>query len=83
MSTNNNTASTISTTYGVTGMTCGHCVAAVTEEVAAVAGAQTVTVDLVVGGVSQVTVTSEAVLDRGLVAAAVDEAGYELAPAAE
>jgi copper chaperone CopZ len=71
------------TTYGVTGMTCGHCVAAVTEEVSALAGAQTVTVDLVVGGVSQVVVTSEAALDRDLVAAAVDEAGYELAPAAE
>jgi len=82
MSTNSSTSGTISTTYGVTGMTCGHCVAAVTEEVAAVEGAQTVTVDLVVGGVSQVTVTSEAALDRGLVAAAVDEAGYELAPAA-
>ena len=74
---------TLTTTYGVTGMTCGHCVAAVTEEVSAVAGAKTVTVDLVGGGVSQVVVTSEAALDRALVAAAVDEAGYELAPAAE
>ncbi|MFC5929289.1 copper chaperone [Cryobacterium melibiosiphilum] len=73
--------STLTTTYGVTGMTCGHCVAAVTEEVGGIAGAETVTVDLVVGGVSQVTVTSAAALDRTLVAAAVDEAGYELAPA--
>jgi len=69
-----------STTYGVTGMTCAHCVAAVTEEVGALAGAQDVTVDLVVGGVSRVTVTSATALDRDLVEAAVDEAGYELAP---
>ena len=70
------------TTYGVTGLTCGHCVQAVTEEVSAIEGAESVSVDLVVGGVSQVTVTSAAALDRSLVAAAVDEAGYELAPAA-
>jgi len=64
-------------------MTCAHCVAAVTDEIGALVGAQSVTVDLVVGGVSRVTVTSAAALDRGLVAAAVDEAGYELAPVAE
>ena len=69
------------TTYGVTGMTCAHCVAAVTEEIGALEGAQAVTVDLVVGGVSRVTVSSATALERGLVEAAVDEAGYELAPA--
>ncbi|TFD54577.1 copper chaperone [Cryobacterium frigoriphilum] len=75
-------STSITTTYGVTGMTCGHCAQAVTEEVTAIEGAESVSIDLVVGGVSQVTVTSAAPLDRSLVAAAVDEAGYALAPAA-
>ena len=66
------------TTYEVTGMTCGHCVAAVTEEIGLLPGADVVTVELVVGGASQVTVTSAAPLDRALVDAAVIEAGYEL-----
>ena len=69
------------TTYEVTGMTCGHCVAAVTEEIGLLPGADAVTVDLVVGGVSQVTVTSTAPLERALVDAAVVEAGYELVAA--
>lgn len=70
------------TTYGVIGMTCGHCVAAVTDEVGAVPGVSAVTVDLVVGGASVVTVTSDSAPDQDLIAAAVDEAGYTLAPAA-
>jgi copper chaperone CopZ len=44
------------TSYGVTGMTCAHCVAAVTDEIGSIAGVSTVTVDLVVGGTSRVTV---------------------------
>lgn len=67
--------------YGVDGMTCGHCVASVTEEIEALAGAENVTVELVTGGTSRVTVTSESPLDRALVAAAVDEAGYQLVAA--
>jgi copper ion binding protein len=63
-------------TYTVTGMTCDHCVRAVTTEVAALDGVSAVDVDLASG---QVTVTSEAPLDRDAVLAAVDEAGYELA----
>ncbi len=63
-------------TYVVTGMTCAHCVRAVTEEVAALDGVLDVAVDLASG---RVEVTSEAPLDRAAVAAAVDEAGYELA----
>ncbi|GAA2429919.1 heavy-metal-associated domain-containing protein [Actinomadura vinacea] len=62
-------------TYTVSGMTCGHCVNSVKEEVGQVAGVSDVAVDLATG---QVTVTSEAPLDAARVRAAVEEAGYEL-----
>ncbi|SDY90358.1 Copper chaperone CopZ [Micromonospora pattaloongensis] len=64
--------------YTVSGMTCGHCVSAVTEELTALPGVRDVDVALVAGGVSTVTVTSDAPLDEPAVRAAVDEAGYEL-----
>lgn len=66
------------TAYAVEGMTCGHCVAAVTEELSALPGVTDVTVDLVNGGVSTVTVAGAAPLEREAVRAAVDEAGYTL-----
>jgi copper chaperone len=66
-------------TYAVTGMTCGHCVGAVTEEISKLPGVSDVAVDLVAGGASTVTVTSAAPLDEPAVREAVDEAGYELA----
>ena len=62
-------------TYTVTGMTCGHCVNAVTEEVTTVPGVTDVQVDLDSGNV---TVTSSAPLDDAAVRAAVEEAGYEV-----
>jgi copper chaperone len=62
-------------TYTVTGMTCGHCVAAVTEEVSGIAGVSDVAVELETGAV---TVTSESPIDAATVKAAVEEAGYEL-----
>ncbi|MER7558737.1 heavy-metal-associated domain-containing protein [Nocardioides luteus] len=65
-----------STTYTVSGMTCGHCVSSVTEEVTQIAGVSSVDVDLATG---QVTVTSENELDPVLVQRAVEEAGYQLA----
>lgn len=65
-----------STTYRVTGMTCEHCVRAVSTEVAAIDGVTDVRVDLPTG---DVIVTSDAPLDADDVRAAVDEAGYELA----
>ena len=69
-----------STTYQVTGMTCEHCVRAVTGELRALDGVREVTVELVPEGSSAVTVTSEAPLAAGAVAAALDEAGdYQLA----
>ncbi|NHN57238.1 heavy-metal-associated domain-containing protein [Calidifontibacter sp. DB0510] len=60
----------------VSGMTCGHCVASVTEELQEVPGVTDVSVDLVAGGDSPVTITSDAPLDEAAVLAAVDEAGY-------
>jgi copper ion binding protein len=68
----------VTSTYTVVGMTCAHCVAAVTEEVGQVPGVTAVDVDLATGGL---TVTSDAPVDDDAVAAAVDEAGYVLADA--
>lgn len=66
-------------TYLVTGMTCSHCVAAVTQELTALDAVTAVSVDLVAGGTSTVTVESHAPLDPDSVAEAVDEAGYAVA----
>ena len=67
-------------TFPVTGMTCGHCVSAVTSELKEIPGVTEVAVDLVAGGTSSVTVDSGQPLDDAQVAAALDEAGaYELA----
>ena len=63
-------------TYTVTGMTCGHCVASVTEEITEIAGVETVDVVLESG---RVTVTSSQPLDPAAVQAAVEEAGYAVA----
>lgn len=60
--------------YTVTGMTCGHCVQAVSTEVGAVPGVAEVAVDLDSG---RVTVTGESFTDEQI-RAAVEEAGYEL-----
>lgn len=68
----------MTTTYYVSGMTCQHCVNAVTEEISALDGVRNVDIDLVEGGVSPVRVDSDAGLDRAALAGAVDEAGYEL-----
>ena len=65
-------------TYRVAGMTCGHCVAAVKDEVGGLDGVTDVDVALVEGGESTVRVTSEAPLDADEVREAVDEAGYTL-----
>jgi copper chaperone CopZ len=70
----------ISATYQVSGMTCEHCVRAVTAELTAQSGVTAVSIDLVPGGTSAVTVTSDAPLAEQAVAAALDEAGdYRLA----
>ncbi len=60
-------------TYEITGMTCSHCVAAVTEEVTALAGVTGVSVDLPTG---RLTLTSDRDVPGNDVADAVSEAGY-------
>jgi copper chaperone len=62
--------------YTVTGMTCGHCVASVTEEVQEIPGVENVEVVLSTGSL---TVTSDEPVDDGAVKAAVEDAGYQLA----
>jgi copper chaperone CopZ len=61
-------------TYSVPGVSCGHCRAAIVGEVSAVAGVESVDVDL---DAKVVTVTGE--LDDAAIRAAIDEAGYEVA----
>ncbi|HEX5994315.1 MAG TPA: cation transporter [Jiangellales bacterium] len=63
------------TVYNVKGMTCGHCVSSVSTEIGKLDGVDAVAVDLPTGAV---TVTSAAPLEPAVVAAAVEEAGYEL-----
>jgi copper chaperone CopZ len=65
----------LNTTYTVTGMSCQHCVASVTEELSELAGVTEVTVDLATGAV---TVASAEELNHTAVKAAVSEAGYAL-----
>jgi copper chaperone CopZ len=68
----------VTSTYTVVGMTCAHCVQAVSGELSALAGVEAVQVDL---GTGAVTVTSATPLARSEIREAVDEAGYELADA--
>jgi copper chaperone CopZ len=66
--------------YQVTGMTCGHCVHAVSSEIGALPGVSDVSVDLDADGTSAVHVTSTQPLPDETIAAALDEAGdYRLA----
>ena len=65
------------TSVTVTGMTCDHCVRAVHSELSRIDGVVDVAVDL---GSGHVDITSEGPLDPGAIEAAVDEAGYEVAP---
>jgi copper chaperone CopZ len=66
----------MNTTITVSGMTCGHCVSSVKEELAEVPGVESVTVDLHTGGVSPVIIESTRELTSEEIAAAVEEAGY-------
>ena len=63
------------TTYTVSGMTCSHCVASITEEVTQIPGVVDVQVDLATGAV---TIASQSALEDAAVREAVEEAGYEL-----
>ena len=64
--------------FAVRGMTCDHCASAVTEEVSKIPGVTGVQVDVAAG---RVTVAADEPLAADAVAAAVDEAGYEVVPA--
>jgi copper chaperone len=64
------------TTFRIEGMTCAHCAAAVTKELAAVPGVESVSVSL---ADATATVVGAAEVDDAAVAAAVDEAGYAVA----
>ncbi|MEU0134768.1 heavy-metal-associated domain-containing protein [Streptomyces sp. NPDC006296] len=65
----------VTAVYEVTGMSCGHCEGAVSEELSAIEGVTSVKAEAAAG---RVTVTSAAPLTDEAVRAAVDEAGYEL-----
>lgn len=64
------------TTVTVTGMTCGHCVSSVREEISEIPGVTGVEVDLASG---RVDIESNTAIDSAAIAAAVDEAGYKIA----
>ncbi|WP_457947236.1 heavy-metal-associated domain-containing protein [Pseudarthrobacter sp. alpha12b] len=70
------TTSPTTTTISVSGMTCGHCVSAVSEELEAIEGVEAVNVDLNAGGISTVTITSAKDLSPAEIGEAVAEAGY-------
>jgi copper chaperone CopZ len=72
--------STQTISVGVQGMTCGHCVRSVDEELRAIPGVTDVKVDLVSGATSQVTITSDAPISDDAIKGAVEEAGYAVAP---
>lgn len=74
-------ASPVHEQYLVSGMTCDHCVHAVTEEISAIDGVESVDVELHNGGVSRVDVVSSRPLATTDVEAAILEAGYSLAGA--
>ena len=64
--------------YLVEGMTCSHCVASVSEEVSEIAGVESVSVDLRVGGASDVMVLTSALVPLESIRFAIAEAGYTL-----
>lgn len=66
------------TTIMVPGMTCGHCVSAVTKELEAVENVEDVSVELRKGAESEVTIVSDNPLDQAALTEAVDEAGYDV-----
>ena len=62
--------------YAVSGLTCGHCVGAVTEETLKIPGVVQVSVDLRPESSSILTVTHDQPIDVEAVQLAVEEAGY-------
>lgn len=70
-----------SKTINVDGMTCDHCVNAVTEEISKIPGVTEVKIDLHVGEISQVAINAGIGISDADIAAAVEEAGYSIVPA--
>lgn len=68
-----------SKTINVDGMTCGHCVNAVTEELSKIPGVTAVSIELRAGEISPVTITTGNEISDADIAAAVEEAGYSIA----
>lgn len=66
----------IVTNVSISGMTCGHCISSVTEELKSLKGVDEVTVDLNAGGISTAKVTSHLTLSPEEIGEAVAEAGY-------
>lgn len=64
------------TIVNISGMTCGHCISSVTEELESLAGVEEVDVELNAGGISTVTITSSQELSPSEIGEAVAEAGY-------
>lgn len=69
----------MTTTVNVTGMTCGHCVSSVEEELSEIQGVESVDVELVKGGESPVTIRATRELTPQEISNAVEEAGYQVA----
>jgi copper chaperone len=66
------------TTLNISGMTCGHCVASVLEELKAIDGIDGVDVRLNKGGISPAVVTSSGSIDPARIGEAIAEAGYSV-----
>lgn len=68
-------------TLKIDGMTCGHCVSSVTEELNEVPGVSNIEIVLAAGGTSTATVTTNSAVENSVLEAAVTEAGYTLVSA--
>lgn len=68
---------TTTSTYTVTGMSCGHCEGAIRAEVSQIPGVQDIEVSAATG---RLAVTADGQIDDAAVMAAVDEAGYQVTP---
>ncbi|MFI8414837.1 heavy-metal-associated domain-containing protein [Paeniglutamicibacter gangotriensis] len=68
-------------TLKIDGMTCGHCVSSVTEELSEVPGVSNVEIILAAGGTSTAVVTTSSAIENSVLEAAVTEAGYTLVSA--
>ncbi|MFJ2618499.1 heavy-metal-associated domain-containing protein [Glutamicibacter sp. NPDC087344] len=71
-----NAVATTRTEIRISGMTCGHCVASVTEELKEISGVNDVEIILDATGISTATVSSSTALSEETIKNAIDEAGY-------